>query len=80
MSIVAGEEAKNPQRAIPIATVASLLVVFLFYTGISVTITMMAPYYLLDSNAPFSVIFENVGWTVSVYIVGIGAICALATR
>lgn len=75
-----GEEAKNPQKTIPMATILSLLVVFAFYTGISITITMMAPYYLLDSNAPFSVIFENVGWYVSMYIVGIGALCALSTR
>jgi cationic amino acid transporter 2 len=74
-----GEEAKNPKRAIPIATIMSLAVVFLFYTGISVTITMMVPYYTLDVNAPFSIIFKDVGWTVSQYLVGIGAICALTT-
>jgi cationic amino acid transporter 2 len=40
---------------------------------------MMTPYYMLDDEAPFSVIFKNVGWTVSEYLVGIGAICALTT-
>lgn len=40
-----GEEAKNPQRNIPIAIVISLIVIFLAYFGISTVITMMWPYY-----------------------------------
>uniref|UniRef100_A0A915IJ79 Uncharacterized protein n=1 Tax=Romanomermis culicivorax TaxID=13658 RepID=A0A915IJ79_ROMCU len=48
----AGEEASNPQRSIPIATISSLAIVFFIYFGISCTITMMAPYYSLDLNAP----------------------------
>lgn len=75
-----GEEAKNPQRNIPLATILSLLIVLLFYSGISISITMMAPYYALDMNAPFATVFKNVGWNISRYIVSVGAICALTTR
>lgn len=46
MNIFPGEEAKNPQRHIPLAIVISLLVIFLSYFGISTVITMMVPYYL----------------------------------
>ncbi|KAG7198796.1 hypothetical protein KM043_001772 [Ampulex compressa] len=72
-----GEEAKDPQRSIPIAIVASLTVIFLAYFGVSTVLTTVLPYYEQNPDAPFPYLFDKIGWSWAKWIVSIGAISGL---
>ncbi|KAH0560198.1 cationic amino acid transporter 2-like [Cotesia glomerata] len=75
-----GEEAKNPQKTIPLAIVISLAVIFAAYFSISTVLTMMWPYYLQDTEAPLPYAFQQIGWSSIKWIVNLGAVSALCTN
>ncbi|RZF48594.1 hypothetical protein LSTR_LSTR008554 [Laodelphax striatellus] len=74
-----GEEAKNPQKNIPLSIILSLIIIFLSYFGIATVITMMYPYYLQDPDAPLPFAFGEVGLPAVKIAVTVGAIFALCT-
>ena len=61
----AAQEAKNPQRDMPIGILASLGICTLLYILMSLVITGLAPYSSLNNEAPVAIALGNVpgmGW------------------
>jgi basic amino acid/polyamine antiporter, APA family len=55
------QEAKNPQRDMPIAILASLLISTLLYVGVALVLTGIIPYQLLNVPDPIAVGVNAVG-------------------
>ncbi|HYS52651.1 MAG TPA: amino acid permease [Thermoanaerobaculia bacterium] len=58
------EEARNPQRDVPIGIVTSLIVCTVLYIAVVAVLTGMVKYDTLDINAPVSLAFKQkgIGW------------------
>ena len=75
---VAGEEATNPRRSIPIATVTSVLFTTLVYVLSAFTLSRMVPYNQVDTIAPFPQAFAATGFTWIKTVVAIGSIVGIS--
>ncbi|KAG9283451.1 putative cationic amino acid transporter [Astyanax mexicanus] len=72
-----GEEAKSPNTSIPYAITASLVTCLTAYVSVSVILTLMVPYNLIDGDAPLMEMFAVHGFLAGKYVVAVGAIAGL---
>jgi APA family basic amino acid/polyamine antiporter len=76
----AAQEAKNPQRDLPIGILGSLAICTVLYIVVSVVLTGMVPYAELNGNAPVAYAMEKVGAPGFIRVlIDIGAVLGLAS-
>ncbi len=73
------EEAKNPQRDIPIALIGSLVVCTILYIAVATVITGMVPYNQINIDAPVSNAFKQVGIGWAQFVISLGAITGITS-
>ncbi len=73
------EEAKNPQRDVPIGIIVSLVLCTLLYIGVVAVLTGMVPYDQLDINAPVSDAFRRVGLRWAQFLVALAGIAGITS-
>jgi APA family basic amino acid/polyamine antiporter len=73
------EEAKNPQRDVPIGILVSLVLCTLLYIGVVAVLTGMVPYGQLDVNAPVSDAFRRVGLRWAQFLIALAGIAGITS-
>jgi APA family basic amino acid/polyamine antiporter len=71
------EEAKNPQRDMPIGMIASLIICTILYIGFTAVLTGMVPAHKLGVPDPASLAFQTVGLHSIAGIISFGAVIAM---
>jgi APA family basic amino acid/polyamine antiporter len=73
------QEARNPQRDLPIGIIASLFICTVLYVGVAAVLTGMVPWQLINIEAPITHAFldHNVGWASD--IITCGALAGLTS-
>ena len=75
----AGDEAKNPQRDLPIGLIASLIFCTIVYILVSGTLTGVVHYTELNVSSPVAFALSEIGFTWSSTLVATGVLAGLIT-
>jgi APA family basic amino acid/polyamine antiporter len=73
------EEARRPNRDVPIGIVASLLICTVLYIAVAAVLTGMIPYKQINIEAPVSNAFRQVGLPWAQFLVSIGAVAGITS-
>jgi APA family basic amino acid/polyamine antiporter len=73
------QEAKNPQRDLPIGIIASLVLCTVLYILVAAVLTGMVPWTAVNIEAPLSVAFLDRGLTKASYLITAGALAGLTS-
>ncbi len=73
------QEAKNPQRDLPIGIIASLLICTVLYIAVAAVLTGMVPWKEINIEAPIARAFLDRGLTGASHIITLGALAGLTS-
>ena len=73
------EECSNPQRDLPIGIIGSLFVSTVLYVAASIVLVGLVPYNTIDTAAPFSRAFRDVGQPWAEGVVALGALTGITS-
>lgn len=73
------EEAKNPQRDVPIGIVTSLVFCTILYIVVSAILTGMVRYDQIDVEAPVASAFKSAGLPWAQFIIALGALAGITS-
>src|SRR6266571_4520239 len=73
------QEAKNPQRDLPIGIIASLLICTALYISVASVLTGMVPWRDVNIEAPIARAFMDRGLTAASHIITLGALAGLTS-
>jgi basic amino acid/polyamine antiporter, APA family len=73
------QEAKNPQRDLPIGMIASLAICTVLYIAVAGVLTGMVPWQQINIEAPVAVAFLDRGATTAANIITLGALAGLTS-
>jgi APA family basic amino acid/polyamine antiporter len=73
------QEAKNPQRDLPIGIIASLLICTVLYIAVAAILTGMVPWREVNIEAPIARAFLDRGLTGASHIITLGALAGLTS-
>ncbi|MEN6525779.1 MAG: amino acid permease [Candidatus Polarisedimenticolia bacterium] len=73
------EEARRPQRDVPIGIISSLLICTVLYIAVTVVLTGMVPYGQIDVHAPVSAAFRQAGLPWAQFLISLGALAGITS-
>jgi APA family basic amino acid/polyamine antiporter len=73
------EEARHPQRDVPIGIIASLLICTVLYVAVSAVLTGMVPYDKIHIDAPVSDAFRQAGLPWAQFLISLGALAGITS-
>lgn len=74
MATIAIEEAKNPSKTVPQATVVSLLLVTFIYSFAGASLTYLVPFANIDINSAFASAYQMSQWPWASFLISIAIV------
>ncbi|HOZ06645.1 MAG TPA: amino acid permease [candidate division Zixibacteria bacterium] len=73
------EEAKRPNRDVPIGIIASLIICTVLYLAVAAVLTGMVPYDRINIEAPVSDAFRQIGLPWAQFLISLGAVAGITS-